>query len=331
MSEARYANALPPGTELDGYRLVDVLGTGGFGITYLAEEAAIGRRVAIKEYLPSDLATRRRDGATVTPLDAARAESFAYGLERFRDEARTLVAFEHPNIVPVYKYFEANGTAYYAMRYVEGEALDRLLGRVGTLGQDDLLTILHPLLDGLEEVHAAGFLHRDIKPSNIFIRRNRQPVLIDFGAARLALGGHSQSLTAILSPGFAPFEQYHARGNQGPWTDIYALCATMYRCITARTPPEATLRIDAAVQRKPDPIVPAAVAGRAWYDPPLLQAIDAGLSVHEGERPRDAGRGGAGRGCGAGAAGRGRRSFGRPADPVRCARPRRERVCAAGR
>jgi serine/threonine protein kinase len=286
MSESRYAHALPLGTILDGYRLIDVLGAGGFGITYLAEETGIGRRVAIKEFLPTDLATRRRDGTTVTPLDSSRAESFAFGLERFQAEARTLVAFEHPNIVSVYKYFEANGTAYYAMRYAEGEPLDRLLGRVGTLGEEDLLKILHPLVDGLEEVHAAGFLHRDIKPANIFIRRNRQPMLIDFGAARMALGDHSKSLTAILSPGFAPFEQYHGRGNQGPWTDIYALAATMYRCIAARTPPEATLRIDAAVGRKPDPMVPAVEAGRAWYSPVLLRAIDRALAVNESERPQ---------------------------------------------
>jgi len=274
-----HLNALPAGYHLDDFTIESVLGAGGFGITYLAHERTLDRKVAIKEYLPRS-AVRGEDRSSVHPISSSDKAEFDYGLTRFRDEAQTLVGFRHPNIVSVYRYFQANGTAYIVMEYVEGKSLEELL-RVGdTLDESEAREILFPLLDGLEAVHKAGFLHRDIKPGNIFIESDGTPVLLDFGAARHAIGAHSKSLTGILTPGFAPFEQYATRGKQGPWTDIYALGATLYRAITGAKPPEATERIDQ------DNYVPMSMAAPPGFSPEFLHAIDEALEMRAAERPQ---------------------------------------------
>jgi hypothetical protein len=273
-------HALPKGYEIEGYRIEKVLGAGGFGVTYLAHEIAINRRVAIKEYLPSGIAARGRDDVSVHPLSAADRENFQWGLDRFRKEAQTLVTFRHNNIVTVYRYFEANGTAFLVMAYEDGESLAKILERAGTLTEEEINDLLGPLLDGLEHVHGVGFLHRDIKPGNIYIRRDGSPVLLDFGAARQALGGRSQSLTSIVSAGYAPFEQYTTRGNQGAWTDIYALGGVLYRATTGERPPDSPDRI------RDDPYVPAVRAAAGKYSETLLAAIDAALRVDEADRPQ---------------------------------------------
>jgi hypothetical protein len=273
-------HALPKGYEIEGYRIEKVLGAGGFGVTYLAHEIAINRRVAIKEYLPSGIAARGRDDVSVHPLSAADRENFQWGLDRFRKEAQTLVTFRHNNIVTVYRYFEANGTAFLVMGYEDGESLARILERAGTLTEEEINDILGPLLAGLEHVHGVGFLHRDIKPGNIYIRRDGSPVLLDFGAARQALGGRSQSLTSIVSAGYAPFEQYTTRGNQGAWTDIYALGGVLYRATTGERPPDSPDRI------RDDPYVPAVQAAAGKYSETLLAAIDVALHVDEAHRPQ---------------------------------------------
>jgi len=279
MDEPRHG--LAKGYTIEGYRIVRVLGAGGFGITYLATEIAIDRPVAIKEYLPNGIAARSRDDVSVAPLTSADHENFQWGLDRFRREAQTLVAFQHPNIVSVYRFFEANGTAYLVMDYEDGDSLSAILEKRKTLPEDEVHSILVPLLSGLEHVHKAGFLHRDIKPGNIYLRRNGSPVLLDFGAARLAVGARSQSLTSIVSAGYAPFEQYTTRGNQGPWTDIYALGGVLYRAITGQRPPDAPDRI------RTDPYVPAVKASpKGKYSAGLLAAIDAALIVDEERRPR---------------------------------------------
>ncbi len=255
MDDARHG--LARGFEIHGYRIERVLGAGGFGITYLATEVAINRPVAIKEYIPNGIAARMRDDISVAPLSDADQENFQWGLERFRREAQTLVAFHHTNVVSVFSYFEANGTAYLVMAYEDGESLAAILEKRKTLPEAEVRGWLGPLLSGLAHVHKAGFLHRDIKPGNIYIRKDGSPVLLDFGAARLAVGSRSQSLTSIVSAGYAPFEQYTTRGHQGPWTDIYAMGGVLYRAVTGQRPPDAPDRI------RNDPYEPAAKkAGR---------------------------------------------------------------------
>jgi hypothetical protein len=264
-----------------------LLGAGGFGITYKAVDLLLDRPVAIKEYLPSVLANRGPDRKTVQAFGRQEQEQFAWGLERFRSEARTLVAFQHSHIVPVHRYFEANGTGYLVMAFQDGKSLADVIDAVGTLSEEELLTILRPLATGLADVHAKGFLHRDIKPANIIIRRDGTPVLIDFGAARQAVTRQSRGLTAIVTEGYAPYEQYETDSHQGPWTDIYALGAVLYHCVTGKRPPEAPKRIAAQLRKQPDPMVPALIAAGDNYSESLLVAIDRALEVEEAKRPQD--------------------------------------------
>ena len=208
--------ALPPGTRLGDYRLDAMIGHGGFGITYRAFDSQLAKVVAIKEYLPVEFAMRQADGQVV-PRSARLADDFAWGRERFLDEARALARFRHPHIVPVLRFFEANGTAYTVMEFEDGKSVAELLREPGRrLPPDDVRRLAEGLLRGLGAVHAQGFLHRDIKPSNIIIRRDGVPILIDFGAARQAMGGRTRTLTGVLTPQYAPIEQYAARRQAGP-------------------------------------------------------------------------------------------------------------------
>ena len=284
MTDVDHKQALPSGFDLEAFRLLEVLGVGGFGVTYLAHDPKLDRRIAIKEYLPNEFAVR--EGTTVLPKSRGDREDFAWGLARFLDEARTLARFRHPNLVRVVEYFEANRTAYIVMDYEDGEPLDRLLDRHGTLSEGQLKRVLLPLVEGLEQVHAAGYLHRDIKPSNVFVRRtDESPVLLDFGAARQALGRKSKSLTAVASAGYSPPEQYESEGEQGPWTDVYALSALCYRAITGDVPVEAPRRQSRLLRGQPDPQPKLTDLAPAGYSRPLLEAVDAGLRVVETERP----------------------------------------------
>jgi serine/threonine protein kinase/Tfp pilus assembly protein PilF len=284
--DSKLGHGLAPGAEVQGYRILRVLGVGGFGITYLAEHIAIGNRVAIKEFLPAGVAARSIDGVTVRPVSTGAQQDFAWGLERFRQEARTLGRLEHPNIVRVLNFAEANGTAYTMMEFVDGESLGARLLRRRTLSAPEIEALLPDLLAGLAAVHGAGLLHRDIKPDNIILRTNGAPVLIDFGAARQAMGAHSHSLTTVLSEGYAPYEQYDPHGNQGPWTDLYALGGTLYRCITGDKPVPAPRRVDARFKNREDPLAPVAERAQARHAPALLAAVDAALAVLEDERPQ---------------------------------------------
>ena len=284
MSDSEHKQALPAGYELEGYRLVRVLGVGGFGVTYLAEDVRLGRSVAIKEYLPNEFAVRA--GETVHPKSRSDEEHFEWGLSRFLEEARTLARFRHPNLVRVLDYFEVNQTAYIVMDYEEGESLDRVLERRGTLSEAQLKRVLLPIVDGLKEVHAAGYLHRDIKPSNVFIRRSDEsPVLLDFGSARQALGRKSKSLTAVASAGYSPPEQYESEGEQGPSTDIYGLSALCYRAITGTVPIEAPRRTNRLVQRRPDPLPRLTHHWPDGYSRAFLVAVDQGLELAPTDRP----------------------------------------------
>ena len=277
--------ALPPGFRLGAYHVVQVLGVGGFGVTYLCEHTGLAVQVAVKEYLPNEIAVR--DGTEVHPKSAGDREGFEWGLSRFLDEARTLARFEHPNVVRVRDCFEANNTAYIVMDYEDGEPLDVLLRRHGTLTEAQLNRVLLPVVDGLRQVHAAGFLHRDIKPANIFVRRSDEsPVLLDFGSARQALGRKSKSVTAIASAGYSPPEQYESDGEQGPWTDIYALSALCYRAITGEAPMEATRRQNQLLRSQTDPLPSLAESAAAGYSPAFLEAVDVGLRLIERDRPQ---------------------------------------------
>ena len=278
-------NALPRGYEIEGYRIEAVLGSGGFGITYKARETSLDRLVAIKEYLPAGIAMRGRNSVAVFPMSSDDQGNFEWGLSRFRIEAQTLVTFRHPNIVEVLRFFEANNTAYMVMDYEAGESLDEILEREGTMEEAEIRAMLDPLLGGLAEVHEAGFLHRDIKPANIFMRKSGQPVLLDFGAARQAMGNKSQSLTAIVTSGYAPHEQYESDGDQGAWTDIYAMGAVLYRAVSGEVPCEAPMRLSAYARENKDPMVPASEVGFGRYSIAFLESIDGALRIMERDRP----------------------------------------------
>ena len=281
MTEDHYRLALPQGTSIDDFEFHRVLGHGGFGLTYLGWNLPLDIPVAIKEYLPSDLAVREAD-LSVVPKSSSDASDFRWGLERFVDEARTLARFDHRQIVKVYRFFEAHGTAYIAMEYAEGETLSERLARQGTLSEAELLDILFPLLDGLAVVHRENFLHRDIKPGNIILRdEDGSPVLLDFGSARQAIGAKSRSMTTVVTPGYAPIEQYSVRGNQGPWTDLYALGGVCYRALTGQAPADATDRVHR------DPLVPVGQLCGGPVGAATLAAIDWALAVDEEDRPQN--------------------------------------------
>lgn len=240
---------LPPRTMLNGrYLLGRVLGQGGFGVTYLSWDSTLNTRLAIKEYLPQNVATRYAGETKVIAYSAGGAqEQFRYGLDRFLEEARALARFaDNPHVVAVRDYFEANGTGYLVMAYLDGITFKQFLAQNGNrISYEAALRVMIPVLEALEDVHAVGLLHRDISPDNIYITRNNQVKVLDFGAARYALGDRSKSLSIILKAGYAPEEQYRSKGVQGPWTDIYATAATLYRAITGLVPPEA---LDRAVE-----------------------------------------------------------------------------------
>ena len=274
-----HRNSLPAGVTLQEYLVESVLGAGGFGITYLCRDTHLEKRVAIKEFFPSSLVVRALDGGVI-PTQNEHHDSYAQGLQRFIQEARTLARFAHPHIVRVNRYFEANGTGYMVMDFEEGQPLNRLQAQGHALGEDRARALLAPLFDGLQAVHDAGFLHRDIKPANIFIRASGGPVLLDFGSARHALGGATQTLTALVTPGFAPIEQYSSDGEQGPWTDIYAMGGVLYWALTGENPPDAVKRL----KRDTVPDRLAAVSTSASLA--SLRAIDWALQLDERERPR---------------------------------------------
>lgn len=277
---------LPAGYELQCYTIKSVLGQGGFGVTYLAHDKNLDRKVAIKEFMPRDMATRG-DDYTIQSINADMSEKLTWGMERFIREARTLSKFDHPNIVRVHSVFEGNNTAYMVMSYEEGITLNELITTKGQLKEDELLDILMGLLDGLEVMHEAGFIHRDIKPGNIFIRKNGTALLLDFGSARQAIGEETMTLTKVVSPGYAPFEQYYGRSDmQGPWTDIYALGATCYRAITGDPPMDSTFRNRYTGEEAIKEIWDELDKHSKKYSTFFLRAIEHSLRANHKERPQ---------------------------------------------
>ncbi|APV51674.1 hypothetical protein BWI17_19440 [Betaproteobacteria bacterium GR16-43] len=272
--------ALPMGFRLFEYRIDKVLGQGGFGITYLASDVNLNSKVAIKEYLPEQFACRTED-ISVAPRTVTDGDFFERGLESYLVEARTLATFRHPNIVKVARFFEAHNTAYMVLEYERGESLKKWWNAHAHMPEEELLSLLAPLLDGLEVVHEAGFLHRDIKPDNIYVRDDDGSlVLLDFGAARQVAKKRTDE-DSFVTPGYGPIEQY-VLGDQGPWTDLYAFAATLYWMVCGRRPMPAP---DRMVPQ--DPLTPASECAKDRYSPQFLAAIDWALQPETEDRPRD--------------------------------------------
>jgi serine/threonine protein kinase len=277
---------LPAGYELQCYTIKTVLGQGGFGVTYLAQDNNLEREVAIKEFMPRDIAARDNN-YTIHSINADLSDKLVWAMERFIREARTLSKFNHDNIVRVYSVFEANNTAYMVMSYEHGISFHEKLLRDGRPSEDELKDILLGLLDGLEVLHEARFIHRDIKPGNIFIREDGTAILLDFGSARQAIGEETMTLTKVVTPGYAPFEQYYGRSDmQGPWTDIYSLGATCFKAITGEPPMDSTFRNRFTGEQAIDEIWKELDKHSKTYSTFFLRAIEHSLRSNHKERPQ---------------------------------------------
>ena len=281
------ARALGAGYEILWYTIERVLGQGGFGITYLAHDRNLERSVAIKEYLPTSFAYRHAD-YSVKPITGDHRENFSWGLGSFLKEAQTLARFSHPNIVRVHSVFEENNTAYMVMEYEHGRNLGSVYQQRSHLDQKFFDQVFFPIFDGLKEIHNFGFIHRDIKPANIYIRDDNTPVLIDFGSARQTSQQQTGEMTTLVSHGYTPLEQYSANyGDQGPWTDIYALAATMYEGVAGQKPEESLGRAGSLMRTKQDSLIRLDTQDYPQFNQMFLDAVYAGLKLEPEGRPRN--------------------------------------------
>lgn len=279
-------NTLPVGFELFWYEIQLILGQGGFGTTYLAHDKNLKKDVAIKEYLPREVAMRNQEDMTVGAVNEDTQDVYLWGLERFRAEAQILAQFQHRNIVRVMSVFDHNNTAYMIMEFEQGQDLSKMLKSGCRFNEQELMDMTMPILDGLEFLHQRGFVHRDIKPGNILLREDGSPVLIDFGSARQFVNEETRTLTSLLSNGYAPIEQYNVDTNkQGPWTDIYGLGATLYRLVSAKKPADAITRGLACSHGDADPLIPLRNISQGFSDT-FLKAIEAALRVRPEDRPQ---------------------------------------------
>ncbi len=276
------ASPLPAGTRLQEFRLLEVVGQGGFGVVYRAEDQLLQRVVAIKEYLPAQLASRAPDGR-LGPVVPQHADTFSAGLNGFLDEARLLARFRHPALLEVLRFWEENGTAYLAMPLYPGRTLEWLIeANAAGLDGASLRAMLGPLLDAVELLHQAGCVHRDIAPDNLIVRPDGSAVLLDFGAARRVIGDRVRATTVMLKAGYAPIEQYgdDPSFRVGPWSDVYAIAAVLHHAITGRSPPPSPTRV------MRDTRVPLAGSGLPGFDDDWLRAIDQAMSVRPEGRPQ---------------------------------------------
>jgi len=286
---AYHKNALPVGYDLAEYTIEAVLGHGGFGITYLARDTSLGAQVAIKEFLPHQIAVRDGKVAVLPQPSREAVRDYHWGLKNFVKEARALAHFKHPNIVRVLRFLEANGTAYMVMEYEVGKSLaDHLKHHGPQLDESGLLRIFIPILNGLQAIHQAGMLHLDIKPENIYLRKDSSPMLIDFGSARQAITGPGHAQRTALTHGYASMEQYPDKGTVGAWSDIYAIGASMYRCISGKHPEDAMTRYKAVLKYQVDPLMPAPKLGKRNYRENLLACIDWAMQIYPKDRPQSA-------------------------------------------
>jgi serine/threonine protein kinase len=282
-NESLMSNALPRGTRLEEFELLDVIGEGGFGIVYGAHDhSTLQRKVAIKEYMPATLS--RRQGLDVVPLSSDIEATFRAGLQSFSAEAQLLAQLNHPALVKVHRFFEANGTAYMAMELYQGEPLSKALQALNQAPDEKWLkNLLGPLLEAIETIHKSGHIHRDIAPDNILVLPDQTPVLLDFGAARQVIGDRTRVLNIMLKEGYAPIEQYAETedNRQSPCTDVYALGALVYFALRGHTPPAATERIQ---QDRYQPLVE--VMKDSSFSLDFLKAIDQALSIKPKDRPQ---------------------------------------------
>jgi serine/threonine protein kinase len=269
--------ALPAGFCLEEYRIMHVLGQGGFGITYLAEETRLNLQVAIKELLPTDFATRSAD-YTVVPVCQSAEQDFAKAKQELIENARLLMKLSHPNISRFFDCLELNGTAYLVMEFARGQNLRDWMQTHRQPSEQELKTLLLPLLDGLEYLHHQGLLHRDISPENVMITEKGRPLLINFSTLA-AIGTDTKN--SIVRPGFSPIEQYQRSSSQAPCTDLYALAGIMIRAITGKTPPEALDRFGGR-----DPYEPLNRRFAEKYSRSFLRALDAAFAVLPQDRPQ---------------------------------------------
>ena len=269
---------LPHGIVIGGqFRVGRVLGKrGGFGITYIGWDIHLQQRVAIKEYMPRDLATRTADSLDVQVHTEADQANFRFGREQFLREARIVARFDHPSIVRVRSFFNANGTAYLVMDYYDGQSLGEYLSTVrNTLAPGVALRLMRPILQGLQYVHEHNVIHRDVKPHNIYLAADGRPILLDFGAAMQSAGERPHSLVVVLTEGYAPLEQYQRRSPQGPYTDVYGAAATLYRMLAGEAPPMALDRLGH------DPLEQA---GYGALPPALREGMARALAVRAEDR-----------------------------------------------
>ena len=275
-------NLLPAGTLVAGrYEILEVIGQGGFGITYKGYDSVLDVPVAIKEYYPSGIASRYHEQSLDVQVGGSENKKFfEEGKKKFLEEARVLARFsEDPNVVGVRDFFEDNQTVYIVMQFLQGESLKEYIEKNGLISFDEAYNLLRPVMQSLGRIHANGLIHRDISPSNLIRMRGGKVKLIDFGTAREFSTDGEKSLSVVLKPGYAPAEQYQTRGMQGPWTDVYALCASIYKLITGITPENSLNRMLEDELRLPSECGAIITAAQEKV---LMQ----GLAVRESERIR---------------------------------------------
>ena len=277
-------NSLVIGSMLEEFEILSVLGAGGFGITYKVRDTNLNKLMVIKEYMPSQFASR--DNKSVVTCISTNIDDFEWGMNRFMEEAKVLSEFEHPNVVKARRLFKANNTAYFVMDYYEGETLEDYIksNQNHIFTQDEILSVIMPIIEGLKVVHNQGFLHRDIAPDNIFLCIKKAPILIDFGASRHALGTKSQNISTIVKHGYSPPEQYTSKSKQDETTDLYAISAVIYEMITGDRPPESTHRQTEVFDDNKDPIEDIVTKYKDRFKVSFLETISQGLKIRQKDR-----------------------------------------------